>query len=60
MVTLMVTAVVALLTGVVVGFLARGHVSKWCPDCGAGLRCIPCTLNARQRAEGQQHGAGCR
>lgn len=50
--------VIALLVGAIGGFILRRRSSMWCPTCGAGLRCIPCTVRA-QNAE-QQPAADCR
>ncbi len=61
-------AVTAFVAGSVVGFLMRKRSALWCtdPQCGAQLRCIPCTVKARQQESARQPGAaepraaGCR
>jgi hypothetical protein len=37
-----VTAVLAMLLGFVSGLLTIRRSARWCPSCGAGLRCPDC------------------
>lgn len=67
---LAVVAAAALILGFTAGFLTRKRSATWCPDpqCGAQLRCIPCTVRERledrqreqQRAVAAPHAADCR
>jgi hypothetical protein len=36
-------AIVAAMIGFLVGLIARKQFSRWCPICGATLRCVACT-----------------
>jgi hypothetical protein len=70
MTLVIVAAAVALVVGFAGGFLLRKRSAVWCtdPQCGAQLRCIPCTVKARQQKRAaarpsdaaQPRAAGCR
>jgi hypothetical protein len=60
--TLTIAIIVSLAVGAFVGFAARRRTDSWCTTCGAGLRCIPCTIKADQaeRRGAAPRPSGCR
>jgi hypothetical protein len=51
------SVVLALVVGFAAGFVTFRRSLKWCPSCGAGLRCIECT-SRRATAIRSDHPAG--
>ncbi len=45
---------VTLCAGFGAGFVVRKRSCVWCTDCGAQLRCIPCTVRRHQASVAQR------
>ncbi len=60
--TLAVAIAASLVAGAVAGFLLRRRSERWCTVCGAGLRCLPCTVNKgrQERVGAAPQPPGCR